>query len=171
MTHPHHATPHSAAALARLEIGATGVIVVRLKPLPVLVDPKGRWVWHPRGVPSDDNWTVSWWGNESSMMQPYCPYKPGDVVDDLRVKSVACKRLQEVTDHEAELYGCDCRSDIAWGRYGAYGPTMPDTAVANGHRADFERLYVETHGPVAWSANSWHWFITGEKCNNVKGTT
>jgi len=197
---------HSAAALARLEIGATGLIVVKCKDWPDGWTPKGIGLFHPtridkHGEEYSGAEVFGAWDEDRAVI---CPYKPGDVVavkeqyrtckgewvpglmfldgqivypeqeslsafphdwhnttrfraartlpawavrTHLRVKSIACKRIQEVTEEECRLYGA---THDGW----------------NTERQVFQSLFK-----AAWSANEWHWFITGEKCNNVKGTT
>jgi len=219
--HPHQATPHSAAALARLELGATGVIVVKCKDWPDGWTPKGIGLFHPtridkHGEEYSGAEVFGAWDEDRAVI---CPYKPGDVVgikeryriygtgyggplsdirfhvsieypdgetacwevpqevyakydtlfeqqperDDywcparsmppwavrthLRVESIACKRLQEVTEEECRLYGA---THDGW---------------------NTERQVFQSQLKAAWSANSWHWFITAEKCNNTKGAT
>jgi len=200
-TKPHHATPQSAAALARLEIGATGVIVVKVKR-------KTDFTYgHPFNgedgscgivFTKHEHWTGTAMGELIES-----PYKPGDVVavkekhkrssmkvdagiaraieyvdgfkvpvsysdiarwnpwqwrsstqmpafavrTHLRVKSVACKQLQEVTEEECRLYGA---THDGW---------------------NTERQVFQSQLKAAWSNNEWHWFITAEKCNNAKGAT
>jgi len=214
MTHPHHATAHSAAALARLEIGATGVIVVKVKPQPHMVNfgDHDSLAWE-KPYCADGYLAVGVDRVRESATYLKCPYKPGDVVavketwgyvhgtrdetgkdpdqiwyradgmcryagyDEhwlagveeanshvdrwksprsmpleycrtfLRATSIACKRLQDVTEEECRLYGA---THDGW---------------------DAERQVFQSLLKAAWSANEWHWFITGEKCNNVKGTT
>jgi len=200
-SNPHAATPQSAAALAALEIGATGLIVVRLKEQPpegtaIMTTANGAYFW-PMDYKDDRLGSKCW---ES-------PFKPGDVVavkekwqlyakasdivhviyeaslnksytekvevfpahhakgmnsrpwqerwepartlpawavrTHLRVKSVACKLLQEVTEEEAELMG------------------FKASHVGDGSSATDQFAYA-LH--AVWSANEHHWFITAEKC-------
>lgn len=96
-----------------------------------------------------------------------CPLTPGETYtapdgSTYRVATVECRRVRSVTEAEAKDYGCDCRSDLAWGRYGAHGATMYDTAVAHGYRAHFEETFTATHGAAAWDEDAWSWFITRE---------
>jgi len=205
-TKPHHATPHSAAALARLEVGATGVIVVKCKD-----QPNGRYNTKLSQLEGFDFDGPLWWSRGGINHEP--PYKPGDVVavketwgyvhgtrdetgkdpdqiwyradgmcryvgyDEpwpagveeanshvdrwksprsmpleycrtfLRATSVACKRMQDVTEEECRLYGA---THDGW---------------------NTERQVFQSQLKAAWSANEFHWFVTAEKCNNAKGTT
>jgi len=206
MTHPHLATPHEAATLAKLELGATGVIVVRMKEQPHMVDfgDHDSLAWEKPHC-ADGYLAVGVDRVRESATYLKCPYKPGDVVavkekwgyfggdeylyqrdigavgyevthdlthigqpipggkwrparsmpawavrTHLRVRSIACKRLQEITIEESLLAGSTgYKSYIGHGDYTETDPV---------------EHYAEQH-PAAWSANDWHWFITGEKCN------
>lgn len=57
----------------------------------------------------------------------------------LRVVSVVCKRVQDVTEEEAKAWGCICDSAAAWGGGGFDGTSEGPYrwAVNHGHRADF----------------------------------
>jgi hypothetical protein len=225
MTHPHHATPQSAATLARLELGATGVIVVRLKEQPIDQGDGlcrlrvGRGIYVTNEI-VERKYLKDELICESTTLRPVgewlaekCPYKPGDIVavketwgyvhgtrdetgkdpdqiwyradgtcryvgyDEpwlagveeanshvdrwksprsmpleycrtfLRATSVACKRMQDVTEEECRLYGA---THDGW---------------------NTERQVFQSQLKAAWSANEFHWFVTAEKCNNAKGTT
>jgi len=225
MTHPHHATPQSAATLARLELGATGVIVVRLKEQPIDQGDGlcrlrvGRGIYVTNEI-VERKYLKDELICESTTLRPVgewlaekCPYKPGDIVavketwgyvhgtrdetgkdpdqiwyradgtcryvgydepwlagveeanshvdrwkspqtmpadlcrTHLRVRSVACKQVQEVTKDECIAAGFGIRN----------GEPL-DECVAGWHEP-----FAQAH-PAAWSNNEFHWFITGEKC-------
>jgi hypothetical protein len=212
MNKPHAATPHSAAALARLELGATGVIVVRMKEQPIdlgfgvyelrighrktttnmfterefkndamvserqVLIPVGEWMlsrcpWQVGNIiPVKEKSRPVFSGAEQVDVEYFADnpvagsWKPAQMLSakfvrtHLRVTAVACKRLQDVTEDECRLYGIEST------KFATQPLDLREQRLSAAKLA-FSYLWESIHGPAAWSANEFHWFITGEKCN------
>jgi hypothetical protein len=73
---------------------------------------------------------------------------------DLDIISVRVERLQDISDADARAEGVPCASDLAWD---GIGDDPYESAVNQGHRAAFRKLWDSINGPGAWAINPWVW--------------
>jgi hypothetical protein len=136
-----------------------------VEPQPVLIDPRGRWAFHPDHTPKDDHdWYVSWWKKayeQPELINRYAPYQPGDVLIGREAWQICEKR---------ELIPGEFTKQSQWNRsmYVVYRATVP--SETHPHHPEWgKQVWRSSTTMPSWAARHRHVIksVSVKQCQDV----